>query len=225
VTPGDLIAEDDFNAGENTYQEDKRIYASRVGLANFAGRNAYVVAVKGCYMPVVGDLVIGKVVETRLGAWNVDINAPYVGVLFTSEAFGRSFNSKRDEMTSMLDTGDLIVAKIISFERTRDPMLTIREPGLGRITRGHVIKISPTKVPRLIGKKGSMITLLKRETSCQIMIGQNGYVLVSGAKPELEALAILAINTIEKNAHTTGLTDRISELIKNEKKEKGLDGT
>jgi len=176
-------------------------------------------------MPVVGDLVIGKVVETRLGAWNVDINAPYVGVLFTSEAFGRSFNSKRDEMTSMLDTGDLIVAKIISFERTRDPMLTIREPGLGRITRGHVIKISPTKVPRLIGKKGSMITLLKRETSCQIMIGQNGYVLVSGAKPELEALAILAINTIEKNAHTTGLTDRISELIKNEKKEKGLDGT
>jgi exosome complex component RRP4 len=225
VTPGDLLAEGDFKAGENTYQEDNHIYASRIGLADFVGRNAYVVAVKGCYIPTVGDMIIGKVIETRLGAWIIDINAPYVGVLFTSEAFGRSFNSKHDEMTSLLDMGDLIAAKIISFDRTRDPALTIREPGLGRITRGHIIKISPTKVPRLIGKEGSMINMLKKETNCQIMIGQNGYVLVSGVKPELEVLAILVINTIEKNAHTSGLTDRISELIKKEKMEKGLDAT
>ena len=225
VTPGDLLAEGDFNAGENTYEDDKRIFASMIGLANFVGKNAYVVALKGCYIPTVGDLVVGKVVETRLGAWIVDINAPYVGVLFTSEAFGRSFNSKRDEMTGLLDIGDLVAAKVISFDRTKDPALTIREPGLGKVVRGHGIKISPTKVPRLIGRKGSMINMLKKETNCQIMIGQNGYVLVSGTKPELEALAILAVNTIDQNAHTSGLTDRVSELIKKEKKEKGLDAT
>jgi exosome complex component RRP4 len=217
VTPGDLLAEGDFSAGENTYQVNSHIYASRVGLADFSGRNAYVVALKGCYIPVIGDLVIGKVVETRLGAWIIDINAPYVGVLFTSEAFGRSFDSKRDEMANVLDVGDLIAAKVISFDRTKDPALTIREPGLGRITRGHIIKISPTKVPRLIGKKGSMIGMIKKETNCQVMIGQNGYVLVSGTKPELEALAILSINTIERDAQTSGLTDRISELLKKEK--------
>ena len=35
MIPGDLLAEGDFNAGENTYEDDKRIFASRIGLANF----------------------------------------------------------------------------------------------------------------------------------------------------------------------------------------------
>lgn len=222
VTPGDLLAEGDFNTGDNTYQEDKRIYASRIGLANFVGKNVYVVALKGCYIPTVGDLVVGKVIEIRLGAWIIDINAPYVGVLFSSEAADRPFNSKRDDMLSLFNVGDLILAKVISFDRTRDPTLTIREAGLGKITRGHVIKITPAKVPRLIGRRGSMINMLKRETNCYITIGKNGLVLVSCTKPELEALAILAIRTIEKEAHTSGLTNKISELIKKEKKEKGL---
>lgn len=222
VTPGDLLAEGDYNAGENTYQEENKVYASRIGFANFAGRTVYVVAVKGGYFPAVGDLVIGKVVDMRLGAWTIDINAPYSAVLFTSEAFDRSFNSRYDEMSRLLDIGDLVIAKIIAVDRTRDPVLTVREPGLGKITKGHVIKITPTKVPRLIGRKGSMIGMLKRETSCYITIGQNGLVHISGVKPELEALAIQAIYTVEKEAHTTGLTDHISELIKKEREEKGL---
>jgi len=125
-------------------------------------------------------------------------------------------------MLSLFNVGDLLLAKIISFDRTRDPNLTIREAGLGKITRGHVIKITPAKVPRLIGRKGSMISVLKQETNCYITVGKNGLVLVSCTKPELEAIAILAIRTIEKEAHTSGLTNKISELIKKEKKEKGL---
>ena len=58
--------------------------------------------------------------------------------------------------------------------------------------------------------------MVKRETGCQITIGQNGLVLVSGKNVEEEALAILAIRTIEKNAHTLGLTDKISKLLKKE---------
>ena len=223
VTPGDLVAEGDFNNGDSTYQEDNRIYASRIGFANFVGRNVYVIALKGCYFPTIGDLVIGKVIDLRLGAWIIDINAPYVGVLFTSEASDRPFNSKRDDMLSLFNVGDLILAKVISFDRTRDPTLTIREAGLGKITRGHMIKVTPAKVPRLIGRRGSMISMLQREANCYITIGKNGLVLVSCTKPELEALAIVAIRTIEKEAHTSGLTNKISELIKKEKKEKGLD--
>ena len=123
---------------------------------------------------------------------------------------------RKDEMSDFLKVGDLIFAKISAFDRTRDPIVTIRDQGLGKVNRGHVIKITSTKIPRLIGKKGSMVNMVKRETGCQITIGQNGLVLVSGKNVEEEALAILAIRTIEKNAHTLGLTDKISKLLKKE---------
>lgn len=214
VTPGELLAEGDYNAGKNTYQEGGRIYASRLGLSGHVGRNVYVVALKGCYIPAVGDLVIGKIVDMRLNGWMVDINSPYTAMLFTSDALGRSFNSRRDSMSDFLDIGDLVLAKVSVFDRTRDPTLTIRESGLGKVTQGHVVKIMPTKIPRVIGRRGSMINMLKRETDCHITIGQNGLVLVSGRRPELEALAIQAIRMIERDAHTVGLTDRIGEILR-----------
>lgn len=221
VFPGDLLAEGNYNSGENTYREGNGIYASLVGLANFVRKDIFVVAIKTCYMPVVDDLVIGKVVDMKLSGWIIDINAPYTAMLFTSD-INRSFNSRRDIMTDFLDVGDMVLAKVIAFDRTRDPILTIRESGLRKITQGRVIKIIPTKIPRLIGSKGSMINMLQRETGCHIIIGQNGLVLVNGKNLEIEALAILAIHTIAKESHTIGLTDRISKLIKKEKEERGL---
>jgi len=217
VTPGELLAEGDFNAGKNTYREGGKIYASRLGLVNHVGKNVYIVALKGAYMPSSGDLIIGKVIDMRLSGWIVDISAPYTAMLFTSDAMGRSFNARRDEMTDYLDVGDLVLAKVFAVDRTRDPVLSVRENGLGKITHGHVIKILPAKIPRVIGKKGSMINLVKRETDSYITIGQNGLILVSGRKPEMEALAIKAIHMIEEDAHITGLTDRVSEMLTKEK--------
>ena len=218
VIPGELLAEGDYKSGKNTYQEENRIYSSLIGLANHIEKNVFVVAIKTGYMPVVGDLVIGKVIDMRLSGWIIDIKAPYNAMLFTSDAFDRSFNARKDEMSDFLKVGDLIFAKVSAFDRTRDPILTIRDQGLGKVNRGHIIKITSTKIPRLIGKKGSMVNMVKRETGCQITIGQNGLVLVSGKNVEVEALAILAIRTIEKNAHTLGLTDKISKLLKRERK-------
>lgn len=217
VIPGDLLAEGDYHAGRNTFKEGSKVYASMVGLSNNVGRNVYVVALKGCYVPRGGDVVIGKVVEMRLGSWSIDINSPYNAILFTSEALDRPFNSRREDMTRILDIGDLILAKVISFDRTRGPALTIRESGLGKIVHGSIIRMTPTKIPRLIGRKGSMINMLTREMGCHITIGQNGLILISGKNPEMEALTIQVINMIEAEAHTSGLTDRITEFIKKEK--------
>jgi len=219
VIPGELLAEGDYKSGKNTYQEENRVYSSLIGLANNIGKSVFVVAIKTSYMPMVGDLVIGKVIDMRMSGWIIDINAPYSTMLFTSDAFDRSYDARKNDMSDFLKVGDLVVAKVNSFDRTRDPVLTIRDNGLGRVNSGHIIKITPTKIPRLIGRKGSMVNLLKRETGCQITIGQNGLVLVSGKDPELEALAILAIRTIEKEAHTLGLTDKINKLLKKERKE------
>ena len=217
VTPGDLLAENNYLAGENTFKENGKIYATCVGLVNYEDRNIYVVALKSFYVPVVEDTVIGKVVEISLSGWIIDIKAPYLAMLRASDVLERSFRPQRDDLPSMFDVGDLVIAKIVASDRTRGPLLTIREPGLGKISRGQITEITPTKIPRLIGKKGSMVTILKKEAGCQILIGQNGLILVSGKSPKDERLAIMAIRKIEQEAHTSGLTDRVAEMIRKEK--------
>ena len=217
VTPGDLIAEGGYVTGESTYKEGDKIYATRVGLADYEGRRVYVVALKAFYVPIVGDLVIGKVVDVTLGSWTLDIRAPHFATLRASDALNRPFNPQRDDLPSIFDVGDLILSKIVAYDRTRDPLLTLREPGLGKITRGQVAEITPTKIPRVIGRKGSMVNILKKETGCQITVGQNGLILVTGKTIEDERLAIMAIRKIEQEAHTRGLTERVTEMIRKER--------
>jgi exosome complex component RRP4 len=53
-----------------------------------------------------------------------------------------------------------------------------------------------------------------------VIIGQNGRIVIAGKTPEDERLAIMAIRLIEQEAHTSGLTDRVTEMLKKEKAEK-----
>ena len=220
VIPGDLIAEDDYIVGENTYKEGNKIYSSRLGLVDYDNKIVSVVALKAFYIPKVGDIVIGTISEVGFNGWTVDINAPYPAILRAGDVLSRPFKPQKDDLSQVLDTGDLIVAKIASYDRTHDPQLTVGEPGLGKITRGQIMKITPTKIPRVIGRKGSMISTIKQETGCNIILGLNGVVLVTGKSLEGEDLAVRAIHMIEEESHTSGLTDRVAQMLKNEEVEK-----
>jgi exosome complex component RRP4 len=92
----------------------------------------------------------------------------------------------------------------------------MRGPGLRKLHGGEVISISPLKVPRVIGKSGSMITLLKKYTNCQLFVGQNGRIWIEGSMDEIK-LAIKAIRIIEQSAHISGLTDLIENYLKKAK--------
>jgi len=222
VTPGDLLAEGDYIAGENTYKEDDKIYASRIGLVDYEDRKVNVVALRAFYIPRVGDTVIGTVVEVGFNGWTVDINSPYLALLRASDVLSRPFRPQKNDLSKFLDVGDLVIAKIIAYDRAHNPQLTVGEPGLGKITRGQVVKITPTKIPRVIGRKGSMISMIKQETGCHIILGHNGVILITGKRLEDEQLAMMAIHKIDEESHTSGLTDRVTQMIKNEKaKRKG----
>lgn len=220
VTPGDLIAEGDYIASENTYMEEGKIYASKVGLVEYDNKVVSVVALRAFYIPKMGDIVIGTVVEVGFNGWTVDVNAPYQAMLRASDVLSRSFKPQKDELSQVLDVGDLVVAKIAAYDRTHDPQLSVNEPGLGKITRGQIIRIIPTKIPRVIGRKGSMISMIKEETNCQIILGLNGVILVTGKTIEDEELAMMAIYKIDKESHTSGLTDRVTQMLKDEKMKK-----
>ena len=217
VTPGELLAEGDYLLGDNTYLEENKVYAQRIGLVDCENKRVNVVALRAFYVPKVGDLVIGAVIEVGFNGWTVDVKSPYTALLRASDVLSRPFKPQNDELSQVLSAGDLIVAKIASYDRAHDPQLTVSEPGLGKITRGQIMRVTPTKIPRVIGKKGSMISMIKQETNCQIILGLNGVILVTGKSPEDEELAITAIRKIEEESHTTGLTDRITQFLKEQK--------
>lgn len=217
VTPGELLAEGDYLPGENSFMEENKIYAQRIGLVDIDNKKVNVVALRAFYLPKVGDIVIGTVVEVGFNGWTIDIKSPYQAILRASDVLSRQFKPQNDELSQVLNAGDLIVAKIASYDRAHDPQLTVGEPGLGKITRGQIMRVTPTKIPRVIGRKGSMISMIKQETNCQIILGLNGVILVTGKTTEDEDLAINAIRKIEQESHTSGLTDRITQLLKESK--------
>jgi exosome complex component RRP4 len=216
VAPGEVLAEGSYFPGENTYREGNKVYASRIGLAELVANKLIVVPLKGCYLPRVDDFVIGRVVDIAMSGWTVDISSPYSALLPLSETPASRAMAARKDLTRIFNVGDLVMAEVIAFDRTRDPLLTVRGRGLGKVSSGLVVHISPAKIPRLIGRKGSMISLLKKATGCEIIVGQNGTVLVSGRQPKNEQIAAEAMYLIEREAHTRGLTDRVSELMNRE---------
>jgi len=65
-----------------------------------------------------------------------------------------------------------------------------------------------------------MISMIKQETGCNIILGLNGVVLITGKTLEDEQLAMRAILKIEQESHTSGLTDRVTQMLKDEKSKK-----
>src|SRR4030042_3840420 len=85
VTPGELLAEGDYLAGENTYMEEKKVYAARVGLVDVDNKKVNVVALRAFYIPNMGDIVIGTITEVGFNGWTVNIKAPYTEMLRASD--------------------------------------------------------------------------------------------------------------------------------------------
>ena len=107
----------------------------------------------------------------------------------------------------------MIAARIVNFDRTRDPLITISGRELGKIDSGELIKISTSKVPRLIGKRGSMIQMIEEATNANITIGQNGIIIASCENPDGLSKAIRAINMIEEDSHRINLTDMVKKML------------
>lgn len=185
------------------------------------GKESYI-PLESIYVPKPGDVVIGLITGVGVTNWFVDINSPYQAILTIQDFLGRPFNPATDDPARLLTPGDYVKAKVAAFDRTRNPLLTVQGEGLGRIVEGTIVEISPAKVPRVIGRKGSMIAVLKEETGCDIFVSVNGRIHIKCGDRRLEEILFAAIKTIEREAHKPGLTDRIRKLIKEEKIVRGV---
>ena len=211
VIPGDILSDDVKRAGEGTYVASGKVYASIYGILD--QKELRVIPLSGKYMPYTGDTVIGKVVDIIFSNWIVDINSPYEALLHVSEHPERIDTC---DMDRCLEIGDLIIARVKDVDATMRVELTLEK--FKPLRSGRVIEISHTRIPRVIGRGGSMINLLKKELDCSIFVGQNGRIWINGKEDYID-LAIQTLLKIEREAHTPGLTDRIRELIETAKRE------
>ncbi len=215
IVPGQILAEGNNYKVGNGVRKDGPYYRSVVfGIFTGSGNTISARALRGKYLPRVGDVVIGMVIDVGLTMWRLDIGSPYEGILFANNATTRKFDPVKHDARQIYDVGDVVRAKIIAFDRTKDPSLTTLERGLGKLTGGKIISVTPTKISRVIGHKGSMINIIKKYTKTNILIGQNGRIWIEGKSMEDEMKAIEAIKLVEKEALRQGLTDRIEQFLK-----------
>jgi exosome complex component RRP4 len=168
--------------------------------------------IKWLYVPRIGDIIIGTTTNVGLNYWTIDIKSPTSAILPAS-----NITTDGKELHQIISIGESIVAKIQLYDGIHDAKLTVKEPGLGRITRGQLVRVPPSSIPWIIGRKGIMINLIKTETECQIVIGLNGMILVTGKQQENEVLAIQTLNAIMEDSLSEGFFDRIATFLKNKK--------
>ena len=214
VVPGEELAEGiDYLPGDGAFREDDKIFAMKVGLAHLDKRLMKVIPLGGKYLPKEGDVVIGKVVDITMHGWRVDFGWPFFATIMLREG-SRDFIPNGADLTQYYDFGDYLAFKITKVKGSKIIDGSMKFPGTRKLTNGRMINVQPTRVPRIIGKQGSMISLIKDATGCFIVVGQNGNVWISGGEPEKQLLAIRSIKLVEKEAHGEGLTDKISKFLK-----------
>jgi exosome complex component RRP4 len=194
ILPGEKIAEGRLSA-PNTYYDGAVTYAAVIGMMDDEGRY---IPLENRYRPVVGDVVVGMVTDVRHAGYEVELNLPHGGFIPTRD------------IRLTLQLGDFVICRVKSVNEVGDVDLG----EVRRLPKGKIIEFPSAKVPRLIGKKSSMIGLLKDYTGGDIMVGNNGYVWMS-EKSDMPLL-LKAIAMIERKAHKSGLTDEIANFLKSQ---------
>ncbi len=212
VVPGEDIVEGmDYLPSKGTYREGDKIVASQLGLVRIDGKVIKVIPLSGKYSPKRGDTVIGKVIDVLMSGWRIDMDGAYSAMLGLKEATS-SFIARGADLTKYYDIGDYIAVNITNVTSQKLIDVSMRGPGLRKLEGGCFIEVNTSKVPRIIGKQGSMISMIKQATDCRVIVGQNGIVWISGT-PEMEAIVIDVIKKIAKEAHVPGLTDTIQKYL------------
>lgn len=211
VVPGEIIVSgEDFLPGEGARREGNDILASRFGLAEELGRVVKVLAVSGAFIPRRGNVVIGRVVDITFSGWLIDIDCASSSFLPIDES--PRFVGK-NEMDQFLAIGDILVAKIWGVKAKGIDLSLQGGKGLGKLEGGFIFRVSPAHVPRVIGREGSMVALIKEKTACSVTVGQNGWIWLKGPTSDAEIKARQAIEFISQNIQLEGLTDKVEEML------------
>ncbi|PIT84259.1 hypothetical protein COU37_04315 [Candidatus Micrarchaeota archaeon CG10_big_fil_rev_8_21_14_0_10_45_29] len=191
VVPGEAVSEKPAKMAY-TYSDGKKTYATIISMLTDENK---LIPLQGPYEPLKDDIIVGYVNDVRFAGYSIALGAP-------NSAFLASRNTR-----STFELGNIVMARIESV----DEVGTIDISEAKVLENGRIERISPVKVPRLIGKKNSMISMIADASQCKIVVGRNGFIFITNDGDG--ALANEAIDIVEAQAHTPGLTDRMADFL------------
>lgn len=213
VVPGEVLATGmEFLPSYGTYRQGNDILAQKLGLVSIEGKVIKLVPLSGAYSPKRNDVIIAKITEILASGWRLDINSAYTAILPLKDA-SSDYIERGDNLSKYFDIEDNVMTKVTNVTSQKLVDVSMKGPGLRKLKGGRIIEVNAHKVPRIIGKKGSMVSMIKQFTNCKILVGQNGRVWIQGENPEMELLTEKTIKKIEKESHFSGLTDRIKNYL------------
>lgn len=221
VIPSQFLGDvKDKKAGRGTFVENGKIYSEVLGVLNKNNEYINVTPLKGRYNPNQNDFVIGIVMEALQSIWLVDINAAYPARLHVNDV---PWDVDFGETEKYLNYGDVIMTKVLKVDQEKKLDITLKDGDrnsrdLYKVKGGNIVDVEPSKVPRIIGKKGSMISLLKKYTNCRIFVGQNGRIWIDGEDEGVKKV-ISTIEMIQDESLSYGLTDKVEKLLKKDAKD------
>ena len=217
VIPGEVVGGPGLRPGPGTFKFGGQVLAAQLGVRSERDGQVTVIPLNGRYLPQRGDAVVGEVVDLGPSHWLVDINAPYPAPLHATES---PWRVEFGDTARYLKVGDAILAFVLSVDEIKRIQLTMQDRDARKLNGGMLVEVSPTKVPRVIGKQGSMISMIKDLTRTRIYVGQNGRIWIDGPEDDA-ATAVLAIRFIEERAQAFGLTEAVRDLLEREARKSG----
>jgi len=212
VFPGDVIVTGHYRPEQNVILEDGKLIATAIGFSEMNDDEVKVIPLTGLYIPQIDDLVIGTIVSHNALSWEVNINSFYPGILLATDVFGRDYSPSKDDLSAKLNVGDIVAARVANTG-SRDPLITINGQNLGKIDSGELVRISPAKVPRLIGKQGSIIQTIEVATNTSITIGQNGLIVFACDNSTSLKKSIACIKMVDLLLDDSNLEKKIQNML------------
>jgi len=209
VVPGQTLTDADVRPGLGAYRSDSTLIAATLGIKNVDGTYASVIPLGGQYIPRVGDIVIGKIDDVGPSNWLIEINSPYPAPMHVNEV---PWHVEFGETTSFMKAGDAVIVRVAKVTEVGRVQVSMEGPGLRKLQGGQLIEVPHSKVPRVIGTKGSMISIIKKYTACRLVVGQNGRIWIDGDQDDI-LIAMRAVRMIADQAHVHGLTNNVKEYL------------
>jgi exosome complex component RRP4 len=209
VLPGDEIPDRGLQPGFGTYRVGKRLYASVMGYATWREPFVRIVPFAGRYVPKPHDVIVGIVQDVQKTFYLLDIGASRWAPLHTS---GTPWEPGPGELDQYLRIGDAVLVAVENLDATGKIGVTMKGNDLGKLSGGAIATISPAKIPRVIGKGGSMIHTITRLTGTRVAVGQNGRIWVEGPAEGIQRVRE-CLRMIEEEGQRTGLTERIEGFL------------
>ncbi len=205
VTPGTLLATTK-KSGDGIYTSEEKTYSKYFGILRKSEYKVNVIPFQHTYKPNREDKIIGMVKEFVYPFFIIDMLSPIKGYLYLSNI--SDYPIRQDKATKIYSPGTWIYSEIMDI--SDKVKLSMKGKESKTLKNGGIAYITPSKVPRVIGKGGSMIKMIMDKTNCKVLVGQNGAIWIEG---ENLNLVIKIIKKIDEESHIPGLTDRINEMI------------